>query len=268
MRKINLAFAGSGQLYPAFVGVLMCLKERGIEIAEVSGTSGGAIIAAAAASGLDPSEQLVPLVKSTLPIKNKLFDFSLRSLIYRWGLIRGTKIENKLRQYLCKTLGECRIPLYVTASNITARRVRIFNSVSDPDFSTARAIRASISLPFIFEPVCIEGDLYVDGGWMKNTPSDVFSNGLPVLAFKTTPHAGIVTGINALKNYIVALLESAIDGDRAHRQHNLVHKVYIPTKFSTLDFNVSEAEVDCMVKEGYAATAEWLDQNEEQIFTV
>jgi len=52
MKKVNVALAGSGQLYPVFVGALICLKERGLEIAEISGTSGGAIIAAALASGL------------------------------------------------------------------------------------------------------------------------------------------------------------------------------------------------------------------------
>lgn len=266
MKKVNVALAGSGQLYPVFVGALIYLKERGLEIAEISGTSGGAIIAAALASGLDPKKDIAALVKATLPIKSKLFDFSLRSILYRWGLIRGNKIENKFNQYLHKKLGDSQIPLYITASNITARKVRIFSSISDPGFSTARAVRASISLPFIFEPVVIDGDVYVDGGWMKNMPSDVFSNGLPVLALKTTPRAGIVTGITALKNYLVALFESIIDGERAHRHQELIHKVHIPTRFSPLNFNVSEREVDFMIEEGYQAAAEWLEQNEEKIF--
>lgn len=268
MKRVNVALAGSGQLYPAFVGALICLKERGIEIAEISGTSGGAIIAAAISAGLDPKSDIACLVKTTLPVKSKLFDFSLRSILCRWGLVRGNKIENKFNQYLHKTLGESKIPLYITASNITARKVRIFSSDSDPGFSTAKAIRASISLPFIFEPVVIDGDLYVDGGWMKNMPSDVFSNGLPVLAFKTTPYSGIVTGITALKNYLVALFESVIDGERAHRHQEHIYKVCIPTRFSPLNFNVNESEVDFMIEEGYRATAEWLEQNEEKIFTM
>jgi predicted acylesterase/phospholipase RssA len=267
MKKVNVALAGSGQLYFAFVGALICLKDRGIEIAEISGTSGGAIIAAAISSGLDPEKDIVALAKATLPIKSNLFDFSLLSILRRWGLIRGNKIENKFNQYLHKKLGDAQIPLYITASNITARKVRIFSSASDPGFSTARAIRASISLPFIFEPVIIDGDFYVDGGWMKNMPSDVFSNGLPVLAFRTTPRAGITTtGITALKNYLVALFESIIDGDRAHRPQDHVYRVYIPTRFNPLNFNVSEREVDLMIEEGHRAASEWLEQNEEKIF--
>jgi len=268
MKRVNVALAGSGQLYPAFVGALICLKERGIEIVEISGTSGGAIIAAAISAGLDPKVDIAALVKATLPVKSKLFDFSLRSILCRWGLIRGNKIENKFNQYLHKTLGESRIPLHITASNISARKLRIFSSASDPGFSTARAIRASISLPFIFEPVVIDGDLYVDGGWMKNMPSDVFSNGLPVLAFKTTPHSGIVTGITALKNYLVALFESVIDGDRAHRHQEYIYKIHIPTRFNPLNFNVNEVEVDFMIQEGYRAASEWLEMNEEKIFTM
>ena len=66
MKRVNLAFSGSGQLYPAFVGVLMCLEDRGYSIAEISATSGGAIIAAAFASGFEPGIELISLIKSTL----------------------------------------------------------------------------------------------------------------------------------------------------------------------------------------------------------
>ena len=266
MRRCNLAFAGSGQLYPAFIGVLMCLQDRGISIAEIAATSGGAIIAAGIGSGHVPGSQLVSLIKRTLPFKNKLFDLSLHSLIKRWGLIKGDRIKSVFDSHFCRTLGESSIPLHVSASNITARRLRIFSSEKDPAFSLSLAVRASISLPLIFAPVEIDGNLHVDGGWMKNMPSDVFSNGLPVLAFNFKPRAGIAIGITNLKNYALALLESIIDGDRGEEASALIHTISISTRLSTLNFNVSEYDVDEMIAEGYKATDDWLRKNEEKVF--
>lgn len=266
MRKCNLAFAGSGQLYPAFVGVLMCLQDRGISVSEIAAASGGAIIAAGVGSGHVPGQALISLLKKTLPLKNKLFDLSITGLFKKWGLIKGDRIKAVFDANFCRTLGESSIPIHVAASNITARKVRIFSSARDPDFSISVAVRASISLPLIFAPVEIDGDLHVDGGWMKNMPSDVFSNGLPVLALKFKPATGIVTGITTLKNYVLALLESIIDGDRGEEPSSIIHTISIPTSFSTLNFNVSEEDVDVMVAEGYKATDDWLRKNEEKVF--
>lgn len=265
MRKVNLAFAGSGQLYPAFVGALMCLKDRGFSISEISGTSGGAIIAAAVASGFDAGGDLISLIKATLPVKNRLFDFSLRSLLFRWGFIKGNRIQSKFDKYFCKTLAECRYTVYITASNITARKVRILSSSSDPGFSTAKAVRASISLPFIFEPVIIDGDIHVDGGWMMNLPCEVFRNGLPVLAFRFKNHNRMKDGIRSVAKYLYALLESVIDGDVEKMPREPIHVIDIKTKYSSLSFNVNGHDVDEMVREGYLSTAEWLDANEEKI---
>ena len=265
MKRVNLAFSGSGQLYPAFVGVLMCLEDRGYSIAEISATSGGAIIAAAFASGFEPGIELISLIKSTLPIKNRLFDFSLRSLLRRWGLIKGDRIEEKFRKHFCARLADCKVPLHITASNISARRARVISSAADPDFSTARAVRASISLPFIFAPVVIDGDIYVDGGWLMNLPCEVFKNDLPVLAFRFKNRNAVSSSIKSAAKYVGALLEAVIDGDPERLPREPISVIDIATRHSTLSFNVSDRDVDEMIREGYISTAEWLDKNEGKV---
>lgn len=263
MKKVNLAFSGSGQLYPAFVGALMCLKDRGYSISEISATSGGAIIAASLASGFEPGAELISLIKSTLPIKNRLFDFSLSSLIKRWGLIKGDRIEEKFRKHFCPTLGDCRIPLHITASNISARKVRIFSSTRDPGFSTAQAVRASISLPFVFAPVMVDGQIYVDGGWMMNLPCEVFDNDLPVLAFRFSNKS--VGSIENIVRYAAALLDSVIDGDPEKIHRESIHVIDIHTRYTGFSFNVNDRDVDEMTREGYISTSQWLNKNESKI---
>ncbi len=267
---INVSFSGSGQLYPIFIGTLLCLQDRGIRVAEVSATSGGAIIAAGMASGYKPGPGLIELIKRTLPLRNKLFDLSLITLFTKWGLIGGNKIEAVFHDKLAKTLGESKIPIYITTANISKRRVRVLSSHRDPDFSLPQAVRMSISIPLLFAPVVHDDDHYVDGGWVKNFPMDVFTNGLPTLGFRFHTKNTLGSKIKKLKDYLVGLIETLI---RANEDEDIAdstnsHVVDIPTKYSSLNFNVSESDVDTMIQEGYRATDAWLDKNAKKVFNL
>lgn len=264
---INVSFSGSGQLYPVFVGTLLCLQDRGIQVAEMSASSGGAIIAAGIGSGYKPGPALIELIKRTLPLRNKLFDPSLINLFTKWGLIRGHKIEDVFHDKFAKTMGESRIPIYITATNVTEGKVRVLSSVRDPEFSLPKAVRMSISIPLLFSPVIIDDDHYVDGGWVKNFPLDVFSNSLPTLGFRFHTKDSLRSKIKKLKVYLVRLIETMI---RSNEEEDIVdskntHVVDISTKYSSLNFNVSESDVDTMVQEGYRATEAWLNKHGKKV---
>lgn len=264
---INVSFSGSGQLYPLFVGALLCLQDRGIKVAEISATSGGAIIAAGYGSGYKPGPSLVELIKRTLPLKNNLFDLSLFSFFTKWGLIKGERIEKVFSDKFCKTLGETKIPVHIVAANVSRRRYRIFSSKKDPNFSVASAVRASISLPLIFAPLEIGGDLYVDGGIVKNLPIDVFTNGLPTIGFRIRSSGGIGQKIKSLKDYLFSLIDTIVDcnEDEDIDDSNSKMVIDLNTKYHSLNFNISEPDVDAMIQEGYKSTAAWLDKNMQKV---
>jgi predicted acylesterase/phospholipase RssA len=75
---------------------------------------------------------------------------------------------------------ECyRPPLFLTATNLTSRRLELFNSVDDDSQSVAvaSAVRASAGFPLFFTPTRgIEGGWYVDGGVVSNFPAWVFTH--------------------------------------------------------------------------------------------
>ena len=64
--------------------------------------------------------------------------------------------------------------LYVTATNKKTGELKIFNSKDTPDVEIALACRASASIPIVFQPVTIDGEKYVDGGYRDNTPYNYF----------------------------------------------------------------------------------------------
>ena len=264
---VNVSFSGSGQLYPVFVGALLCLQDKGIKIAEASATSGGSIIAAGLGSGYKPGPALIELIKRTLPLRNKLFDLSIWHLFTSWGLIKGDKIESLFNEKFAKTMSDCKIPVYITATNISERKVRVISSSSDPDFSVAKAVRMSISIPLLFAPVVVDGDHYVDGGWVKNFPVDVFTNGLPVIGFRFHTSTGIRSKIKKLKDYLIGLMETLI---RSNENEDItdtekMHVVDIQTRFSSLNFNVTESDVDTMIQDGYRSTEIWFNKYGKKI---
>lgn len=66
--------------------------------------------------------------------------------------------------------------LVITATNRTTGDLTIFSTENTPDVEIALACRASASIPLVFEPVTINGQEYVDGGYRDNLPLNSFDH--------------------------------------------------------------------------------------------
>lgn len=75
-------------------------------------------------------------------------------------------------------------PLLLTATNVAARKLVVFNSFEDTygEVRIASAVRASAGFPWLFEPAVVAGapepGPYVDGGMITNYPAWIFSRDL------------------------------------------------------------------------------------------
>src|SRR5690606_1888190 len=101
--------------------------------------------------------------KLFIHIKRKHWlDFTVPGL----GLILGEKIKEIIRLLTHrKKLEELSIPTAVVATDLNTGDPVVFRSGSMED-----AVRASISIPGIFEPVVIDGRMLVDGGVIDRVP--------------------------------------------------------------------------------------------------
>ncbi len=163
--KVGVALSGGAAKGLAHIGVLKALEEAGIRIDYIAGSSMGALIGAAYASGI-PIDTLEKIAVNTdWKTAAKLFvpGFSTS------GLINGKKAKEFLYTfYGDKKIEDLPIPFAVTATDISTGKLFIINRGS-----LLEAVRASISIPIVFTPVKYKETFLVDGGVVNPVPIDV-----------------------------------------------------------------------------------------------
>lgn len=175
-RKLGMALSGGGARGIAHIGVLQALREAGIVPEVLSGTSAGAIVGALHASGHTP-EAMLEFVEDT-----SIWRIFTVNLPYD-GLTKLTYLKKRLTECIAKDSFEAlNHPLYITVANLNSGSLRTIHQ--GPLFD---AVVASSSIPLVFKPVEMDGELYVDGGLLDNLPVE------PIL-----PEAEVIVGVNAM----------------------------------------------------------------------
>ncbi|HVF69148.1 MAG TPA: patatin-like phospholipase family protein [Xanthomonadales bacterium] len=161
--KIGLALGSGGAKGLAHIGVLKTLEKAGIDIDFIAGSSIGSLIGAyyAANPSLDQLEELVLSF-------NRRKGFKLFDPAFRGGLLKGNKIENFISELLDGASFETlRIPYAAIATDMKSAEEVIIT-----DGNLAKAIRASISVPAIFQTTTYKKRLLADGGLSEPVPVD------------------------------------------------------------------------------------------------
>jgi NTE family protein len=143
--------------------MIQVLEEHGVPVDLVTGSSIGALIGALYCSGND-GEALYGIASDTTLLKIiPLFDPSLRH-----GFLGGTKLERLIKEFVGgRRVEDCRIPLAVIATDLRSGEVVVFR-----EGDLASVVRASISVPWVFRPVEVDGRLLADGGLSMPVPAE------------------------------------------------------------------------------------------------
>jgi NTE family protein len=159
--KVGLALGSGSARGLAHIGVIHAIEEAGITIDMVAGSSIGALIGAAYASG-----QLGTLEQDFRGIDWKRMGTLLDPVFPRSGLIDGKKITEFVRAHVAvKDMRRLPVPLCVIATDLTNGEEVVLR-----DGDLVEAVRASISVPAIFSPVRHGGRILVDGGLANPVP--------------------------------------------------------------------------------------------------
>jgi NTE family protein len=136
----------------AHTGFLSALTRQGLRPSRLSGSSAGALVAGAWASGLDPED-----------LERELTNLSRADF---WdpgvglGLLRGDRFLARLEaMFPQRSFARCRAPLALSVHDVRARRAVVVDAGDLP-----LAVRASCSFPGLFHPVRLGGRLVIDGG--------------------------------------------------------------------------------------------------------
>ena len=162
---IGVALSGGAAQGTAHVGVLQALVEAGVPIDLIAGTSGGALYGALVAAGLTVDQAKARVIHNTRKNLRDRSDYTLP----RTGILRGASIERMIHE---STNGarfeDLHFPLYAVAADLaTGEEVVIERG------PVSHGVRASISVPGIFEPFTIDGRVLVDGGVVNPLPVSV-----------------------------------------------------------------------------------------------
>ncbi len=176
---IALALGGGGARGLAHILMLEVFDELGIKPQIIAGTSIGAVLGAAYASGLsarlirahteETLSQRFDVFRQLLSARSDPVLKILNFLPIRSALLKPeTLLDFLLPSKVARDFAHLEIPLKVVTTDYYAQEQRIISQgLLRP------AIAASIALPALFTPVSLEGRLLMDGGLTNPLPFDV-----------------------------------------------------------------------------------------------
>lgn len=160
-RRAALVLAGGGARGVAHIGAIEELESQGFEVHAVAGTSMGALVGGMYASGhLEPFKEWMCALD-----KYKVFslvDFALSTE----GLVKGNRVIQAMKELVPDVnIEHMPIPFAAVAADLLTGREVVLDSGGLYD-----AIRASISIPSVFQPVRKDDMVLVDGGTVNPLP--------------------------------------------------------------------------------------------------
>jgi NTE family protein len=160
--RVGLALGGGAARGFAHIGVIKALEARNVQIDLVAGTSAGSVVAALYAAGMTGiAINKLALTMDEASISDWAMPFRSR------GLLQGIALQNYLNTTLHnRPIEKMNKPLGIVATDLRSGQPILFQRGN-----TGVAVRASCSVPSIFEPVTIGGHEYVDGGLVSPVPA-------------------------------------------------------------------------------------------------
>ena len=191
---VGVAFGGGSARGIAHVGVIRWLEEHRIPIDVAAGTSMGGLVGGAYATGMEPDELQSFITSlnwdqlfggSTFAYKNirrksdgraypSRLEFGLRGgVVPPSALNSGQDVELLLGRIAApyfdiEDFDELPTPFRTVAVDLLSAQPVVMRRGS-----LAAAMRATMSLPLIFPPLEVEGQVLIDGGTMNNIPADI-----------------------------------------------------------------------------------------------
>lgn len=279
-KKYDIVFDGGGVKGIALIGALERVKQEGISIDRVAGTSAGAVAAALVAAGYSLAEvrdilwtkDFNDFANITIFLKRKWriifsrYFFDLLSLFFSgsgYGVFDTKKLYIWIKNLLArKGVTDFKsVPFYLRVFAVDVLRQRLLQFDKDicPDLEVAEAVRMSMSLPLFFKARIKEKALIVDGGILANYPIDTFSDkdklistvGFKLISEDQTLPESFPRNIFA---YLMRIFETMqIAHERIHvEEAKWAKTIPIPTgNIPIIKFDLTEEEKQFLWKSGF-----------------
>jgi NTE family protein len=290
--RADVVFEGGGMRGIGLVGALRCLEGYGFTCERTAGTSAGSVIAALIAAGYTAKEMRDIMVNTNF---NKFLDKDRMQKVPVFGKVLGFLKENAiysgdyLEEWMGKLLKDKSIVkfkdvykdgdfrLKMIASDVTRKTQLILPhdlikyGIDPMDFSIARAVRMSISIPFYFKPVRLthngEVSYIVDGAVCCNFPINIFDvDGIPrwpTFGFKFVDPKVSFTSEGKTDPFSLLFDIADTMGGKINIEHlkeeNKARTIFIPTMgVESTEFDIGREKSIKLYKSGFRSAMEFI----------
>lgn len=277
---VGLVLSGGGAKGFAHIGVLKVIEEAGLPIDYIGGTSMGSIIGGLYAIGYSPMmmQQIVEeqnwdaIMSDNIPqkyisIDEKMLDrhylatfpfrnkkIQMKSSIYDGEMINLLLARLTSPVYKIRNYEELPIPFLCVAADLETS-----DAYEMTKGNLQRSIRASMSIPFYFSPVEVDGRLLIDGGLRNNFPvPNVRQKGVDIIIgvdvqrdFRKKEE---LNSMSTIMNQIISMAD--IDAYKRAKEDIDVYIKPELAKYGMMDFNY----YDSIIALGERAAREKLPQ--------
>jgi NTE family protein len=324
-KPVDLVLAGGGVKGIGLVGAVVKLMEAGYRPQRVAGSSAGSIVGALVAAAAK-NDQMSPQEVADLALSLDYRKFRDPGPVQRlplvgasWAILQGSGLYqgNYARSFVADqlaTLGvrtfadlrldddqlpeEQRYRLVVTAADVTTGQLvrlpwdyqRVYGL--DPDDQlVADAVRASMSIPFVFRPVTLTSAVgrmstLVDGGLLSNYPIDSLDRcdgkkprwptfGVTLLPNLPENNHMVIPALAPLQLFGgPSLLEDVITPVLVGRDQAYLNLPWVSARTvrvdssgtGVLDFDITQPEIDALYRCGYEAATTFLSTWDEKTY--
>ena len=261
-----LVLGGGGLKGLAHIGAWQVLREAGVQLEGIVGTSIGALVGALASSGM-PVEDMrargLSLERADVARVNRRAVWM--NGIRQPSIFRGDALRALYAEILPpEGWGALRIPLLINAVDLGDGSTAWFGPGARTDLSLVDAVYASSALPVFYPPHESDGHAYVDGGILGTLPiGKAADEGAAKIIAVDVASSGDADVSEILDGGMIAVHQRVVSIMMSARRHDLVSGwqgpplLYVRPRlagYGTFDFE----HIPYFIEEGYRATKEAL----------
>lgn len=277
----NLVISGGGIRIMTIIGAIKYLEEKNIlcNIEKFYGTSAGSILCLLIILGFNNSEIIRFIENFNL---NKIFKIDTDNFFTNYSICNNNKFEKLIKLFInfkittnnlenldidrnyenitmLELFNKTNKHLIVTTASIKQKKAVYIDHLLFPELPVWKAILMSCSIPFIFQPVSWENDLYIDGGLIDNFP--LFN--IPqeeikyTLGLETNIEHEIYDNYSNIYEYIYDIYKVITQTNKTYKYYNIITiKIGKNMINSSIDVDISNDIKNSLINEGYKQSCE------------
>jgi predicted patatin/cPLA2 family phospholipase len=274
----NLVISGGGSKIITFLGAIKYIEENNLfnNIKNFYATSAGSMLSLLLCLKYSALEMETFSINFDL---NKIFVIDTDNFFNDYNICDNIKLERFIKLLITYKLGTenenislkqfydiTNKMLTVTSVSLKYKKAIYISYLNYPNLEVWKAVLMSCSIPFIFPPVKLDDDLFIDGAIMDNfpvccIPIDQINNTLCIRSTGNDISKNIFKSDN-IYDYVMHILKIIMLPKQKYENYNVINIEINKNIISNfLDIDISKENKKILIDHGYSVTKTYFDNN-------